>query len=285
MSLLSKEMNPVNSSSTSLDEKKREDPWRFRKRKSTATDVSISVLTTLKEVSQAAGGISYLGIAAAIALEIVNAAQGAKDNRDSFKRLACDACSLVVNIAAVCDELVQDEEKEISPSLKRHLETLTETLNQIKTFAQKRAEKAYWKRFISSQSDLDRIKEFRERLAQAVDLFGVQSHITVRESIARLATRQQSFHDEFKNYPGPRQASPEPLSPLTESPTETEYGSNNPFRSPTPPTPTPKPNSTFDDAFKDFLSSSTVTGTIVVNNIAGNNHTTTTNTSNFMRPT
>ncbi|KAL0567820.1 hypothetical protein V5O48_014180 [Marasmius crinis-equi] len=236
-------MKPINSTSTSLDAKKKENAWG--RRESAAADVSIAVLTTLKEVSQAAGGVPHVGIAAAIALQIVTIAQRAKDNRDSFIRLASDACSLVVNIAAVCDELARgsesDKEKEISPSLNLHLETLTETLTQIKAFAQERADKSYWKRLVSSRSDLDRIKEFRERLTQAVDLFGshaqqIQSHITVRESIARMATRQQSFHEEFKNFP--RQASPEPLSPPTKSPPEAESDSNNPFLLPSPTVPT-----------------------------------------------
>ncbi|KAL0567819.1 hypothetical protein V5O48_014179 [Marasmius crinis-equi] len=241
-------MKPFNSLSISLDAKKKENAWG--RRESAVADVSIAVLTTLKEVSQAAGGVPHVGIAAAIALQILTATQGAKDNRDCFKRLASDACSLVVNIVAVCDELIQDsesgEEKEISPSLNLHLETLTETLTQINVFAQERAEKSYWKRLISSRSDLDRIKEFRERLIQAVDLFGsharqIQSHITVRESIARIATRQRWIHEEFMKFP--RQVGPEPLSPPTESPPE---ASKNPF-----------------------LPSPTVTGTTVVNKTAG----------------
>ncbi|KAJ8075120.1 hypothetical protein PM082_019447 [Marasmius tenuissimus] len=250
------------------------------KRKTTASDISVTVLSTLKEVSQAAGGIEYVGIAAAIALEIVNAAQGAKDNKDSFNRLASDACTLAMNIIAVCEDLSPGEEG-ICPSLKRHLETFKETLEQIRDYAKKRANKVYWKRFISSRSDLDRIKEFRERLTQAVGLFGVQSHITVRESIARMATRQESFHDELKEMI-PRQDSPEPVSPtetvVEEVPFPTSAKCTNPFRSGSTSAPSPA-QSDFDNAFKDFLASSNITGSITINNVSGNSHIVTNNNS------
>ncbi|KAL0061555.1 hypothetical protein AAF712_011581 [Marasmius tenuissimus] len=273
------------------------------KRKTTASDISVTVLSTLKEVSQAAGGIEYVGIAAAIALEIVNAAQGAKDNKDSFNRLASDACTLAMNIVAVCKDLSPEEEG-ICSLLEQHLQTFTETLEQIREYAKKRANKVYWKRFISSRSDLDRIKEFRERLTQAIGLFGVsepyitksppniltrippsesqvQSHITIRESIARMATRQESFHDELKEII-PRQSSPEPLSPtetvVEEVPFPTSAKCTNPFRSGSMPAPSPA-QSSFDNVFKGLLASSNITGSITINNVSGNSHIVTNNNS------
>ncbi|KAJ8080068.1 hypothetical protein PM082_016895 [Marasmius tenuissimus] len=281
-----RESSTPSTSSISLDTKDDGSRPDGRKRNSTAADISVSVLSALKEVSQAAGGLGYAGIAAAIALEIVNAAQGAKDNKDSFKHLASDACSLVLNIAEVCKEF--EAEQEISPSLKRHLDMLEETLRQIRDYATKRADKAYWKRYISSRSDLDRIKEFRERLNQAVDLFGVQSHITVRESIARMATRQETIHEELKRKENdiPQRTSSEPVPALTETalPSPTLAKSNNPFLSGSTPSaaharPTPSPQLSFNDAFGDFLTSSAVTSSITVNNISGNSQVVTNNNS------
>ncbi|KAK1236021.1 hypothetical protein PQX77_000735 [Marasmius sp. AFHP31] len=251
-----------------------------RKRGSTAADITVSILSALREVSQAAGGIGYAGMAAAIALEIVNAAQGAKDNKVSFKTLALDAGTLVLNIAEVCKEF--EAEKEISPLLRRHLDTLEETLKQIRDYAKKRGDKAYWKRYISSRSDLDRIKEFRERLNQAVDLFGVQSHITVRESIARMATRQETIHEELKRKESdiPQRTSPETV-PIETTASPTSVKSNNPFLSGSTPSaaPTPSPQFSFNDAFGDLLTSSVVTGSITVNNISGNSQVVTNNNS------
>ncbi|KAG7090032.1 hypothetical protein E1B28_011652 [Marasmius oreades] len=240
-----------------------------KNRASTATDVSVTVLKSLREIAQASGMIPYVGLAAALALEIVTAAQAAKDNKDSFKQLVYDTCSLVANISAVCKQLMQSEGQKLSPMLNEHLKMLKDTLAEIKVFAEKRAEKMYWRRFLSARSDTDRIREFRERLRQALDVFGVQSHITVRESVVRMASRQQTFHDDLKEHFIPRQESPEPYSSETPK-------SRNPFTSVAPSTNNHTASSapSFDDAFKDMdmLSFATIRGSVTVNNISGNSH-------------
>lgn len=219
--------------------------------------------------------IPYLGLAAALALEIVTAAQATKDNKADFRRLTCDVCSLVTSISAVCIQM-QAEGQELSPMLNEHLEMLLDTLTQIKQFAEKRAGKAYWKRYLSARSDTGTIQEFRERLRQALDVFGVQSHITVRESVVRMANRQESFHEDLKEtlfVPPPRRQSPEPQTPEPEPETPK---SRNPFAesvdSRNTNHRTPSPTSSFDDAFKDILASATITGNVTVNNIVGDSH-------------
>ncbi|KAF9266378.1 hypothetical protein L218DRAFT_857671 [Marasmius fiardii PR-910] len=231
--------------------------WRYKKHASTATDVSVTILTTLKEISQASGMIPYVGLAAALALEIVTAVQGAHDNKDSFKRLAYDVCSLVTNISVVCAQLAQTEGQKLSPMLNEHLKTLKES---IKEFAQKHAGKAYWKRCFRAKSDKDRIQEFRERIRQALDVFGVQSHITVRESVVCMARRQQTFHEDLKESFVARRESLEPQSPGTSE-------SRNPFTN--RQSSSDSSAGSFDDAFKDILSSATITGNVTVNNIGG----------------
>ncbi|ESK92423.1 hypothetical protein Moror_4554 [Moniliophthora roreri MCA 2997] len=267
------------------------------KRLAMAADISMTVLTSLKEASLSAP-IPYVGIACALALEIATAAQGANDNKDAFKRLAYDSCSLVMQIKTVCEDLSTAKEKWIpekggvdekgaqdqcdamlSPMLHKHLEVLKETLTEIRDFAKHRANRGYWKRYFASKSDLGKIQEFRERVRQALDVFGIQSHITVRETMDRIAHRQESIHDELKNWGSVRRDSPEPISPVDDE------KAKNPFAraSSTEPSP-PSPDSTspvsFEDAFKGLLASGTIHGTVTFNNIKGDSNVTTNNVNN-----
>ncbi|KAK7051477.1 hypothetical protein VNI00_004451 [Paramarasmius palmivorus] len=272
---------------------------KLGKRLSVASDISMTVLTALKEASLSAP-IPYVGIACALALEIATAAQGAKDNKDAFKRLAKDTCSLVLQINAVCSELAPaynekerqescgSEKKDekflenegdaygmLSPMLHKHLDGLKETLIEIREFVQHRISRTYWRRYVASKSDLGKIQEFRDRIRQALDVFGIQSHITVRENLDRIAHRQESMHDELKtHWGGVRRDSPEPMSPI-------DNKNKNPFATDTSPSsPDTASSVSFDDAFKGLLSSSTISGTITFNNIKGDSHVTTNNVNN-----
>ncbi|EEB93121.1 hypothetical protein MPER_08269 [Moniliophthora perniciosa FA553] len=266
------------------------------KRLSMAVDISMTVLATLKEASLSAP-VPYVGIACALALEIAVAAQGAKDNKDAFQRLASDTCSLVVQIKAVCDDLSPAKEKwkqekggmdgmdqkgshdqchampMLAPNAAKHLKTLTE----IRDFAKHRSTRGYWKRFFAGKSDLGKIQEFRERVWQALDVFGIQSHITVRETMDRIAHRQETIHDELKSWGSVRRDSPEPISPVDDK------AKNNPFAAPTqplPPSPNPSSPVSFEDAFKGLLASGTIHGTVTFNNIQGDSNVTTNNVNN-----
>ncbi|KAL0567400.1 hypothetical protein V5O48_014592 [Marasmius crinis-equi] len=261
-------------------------PWR---RTSIAVDVSVTVLTVLKEAAQ---GAPYVGLVSALALEILTSAQGAVDNKYAFKGLVVDICSLVYQIDAVCKDLNPENDPEkLSPLLRTHLEGLEKTLTEIKDFAKKRGDRRFWRHYISSKSDLDRIQEFKQRVKQALDVFALQSHIIVRESVARIATRQEFMHEELR---GQRRDSAPPIvtqSPhqcrltpeaLTHSPTVLQ--DNNPFRS---APSTPSHSQPADNPFASLLSSANITGNITYNHVAGNssvstnnNHSSISNTGN-----
>ncbi|KAL0069385.1 hypothetical protein AAF712_003408 [Marasmius tenuissimus] len=58
------------------------------------------------------------------------------------------------------------------------------TLQDIKDFAQRRADRAIWKLYLSARSDFDRIQGLRERIREALDvLTGAQSNIATLEAI------------------------------------------------------------------------------------------------------
>ncbi|KAF5373749.1 hypothetical protein D9758_000885 [Tetrapyrgos nigripes] len=159
--------------------------------------ISIVVFDALKDASIAAP-FPYAFIAASLALQIVEAVQGAKDNKITLQRLARDSCELMYMVMTTLKELVQAEcsdEVVKDASLNNHLEKLKQTLEEILQFAVKRSNRSRMKRMASSKGDVGRIQEYRERLKQALDIFGLQSTITVRSSLVRLAARQETFHE------------------------------------------------------------------------------------------
>ncbi|KAK1228602.1 hypothetical protein PQX77_008352 [Marasmius sp. AFHP31] len=258
----------------------------LRKRGSTAADVSVTVLTALREAAEMSGMAPYVGTLCSLALGIVNTAQGASDNRNSFSQLVHDTCSLVNNIRIVCSELnPENESGKLSPMLESHLKTLTSTLEDIQDFAQKRAGKAFWKLYLSAKSDLDRIKGFRERLRQALDIFGVQSHISVREMVERMDTRQKMLQQELQTLRSDSDTSvlcqnseraPRGPSRLAVDPPSSTSIQDPVFTS--SPTSLTGPHVNHNP-FLGLLSSGNIAGNITFNNVSGNNHVVTNNNS------
>ncbi|KAK1234714.1 hypothetical protein PQX77_002077 [Marasmius sp. AFHP31] len=258
----------------------------LRKRGSTAADVSITILTALREAADMSGMAPHVGTLCGLALGIVNAAQGASDNRNAFNQLVHDTCSLVYHIRTVCSELnPENEHEELSPMLKSHLQTLTSTLEEIQDFAQRRAGKAFWKLYLSAKSDLDRIKGFRERLRQALDIFGVQSHISVREMVERMDARQKMIQQELETRRSDSDTSvlcqdsertPRGPSPLVVVPLSSTSIQDPVFTSSPTSLTSPHVNS---NPFLGLLSSGNIAGNITFNNVSGNNHVVTNNNS------
>ncbi|ESK84411.1 hypothetical protein Moror_11068 [Moniliophthora roreri MCA 2997] len=228
----------------------------FGRRLNTASEISITALLTLKCASFA-GQIPFIGIACTLAVEILRAAQAAKNNKDAFKRLAKDSCSLVLHIKMVCQELssVNDmkdsgiEGRQIlSPMLLKHLEELEETLTEIRDFAKQRASRGFWKRYFANTSDLGRIQEYRERLRQALDIFGIQSQITVCETVARMASQQRTIQEGLRSWGSIERADTSGSTMFS-----VNEKTNNPFTSSA--NSTPCSSVPFEDAFKDLLKS------------------------------
>ncbi|KAJ8085207.1 hypothetical protein PM082_004001 [Marasmius tenuissimus] len=249
----------------------------WEKRGSTVADVSITILTALKETAELSGVAPYVGTLSTLAIGIVNAAQGASDNRNSFNQLVCDTCSLVYNIGAVCKEF---EPGKLSPTLISHLKTLTSTLEEIRDFAQRRADKAFWKLYLSAKSDLDRIQGFRGRLRQALDLFEVQSHIAVRGMVEQMDTRQKTIQEELR-----ARRSDSDTALLCQGPNHRLLPSSlminpsilNSDQNPTLVTsPISSPSAT-SSPFFGLASTGTFTGNVTVNNVSGNSHVVTNN--------
>jgi len=162
----------------------------------TALDVSSLILTTLADIAQWAP-LPHLQQASSLALGILNTVRGAHDNKESFRRLASDACGLVYTILCIQQDK-SEESQELSPKLAGDLEGLVITLNSISDFAQTYAQRNMFQRIVSRNSDLGMIQDYRQRLKQALDLFGLQSSITIRETVMKIAASHEKLRSELR---------------------------------------------------------------------------------------
>ncbi|KAL4258128.1 Fungal N-terminal domain-containing protein [Pleurotus pulmonarius] len=186
-------------SSKNLDEENRKKAVRRTNCKDVAQDVAGIVLSTLEQAATFAP-VPYLQQAAGLAIGLIDMVQSTSDNKAAFKSLATDACGLVYAAANVWKD--QDEKKDgkkIPRDLARHLEEMLETMRDIMKFAEMRAARGYLARFVSHKADSDKIQSYRVQLKEALDRFGMQSHITVRDAVARIQDQQDAILDAIKD--------------------------------------------------------------------------------------
>ncbi|KAF8327665.1 hypothetical protein F5887DRAFT_164386 [Amanita rubescens] len=166
--------------------------------------VSSIMLSTLRDASKLSP-VPFLSAAAGIALAIVGAvqvsysslfsnwtlqciSQKARRNKDGFKALAGDSCELVsVIIRTYKDRPGTDD---LPVDLVNDLQQLVTVLASIQKFAQKGASRNFLKALVRSSVDAEKIQHYRGRLQQSMRVFSLQSDITLRETVAKLASRQ-----------------------------------------------------------------------------------------------
>jgi len=162
----------------------------------TTLQVSSFVLQVLQDGAKFAP-VPFLQDAAGVALTILNAAQSARANREGFTRLAQDACGLV--FAILCKSRDgQGNGTALSPELLNNLKELVDTLYSIQKLAKKEAKRNALVRMFKYQSDAGKILEYRERLRQSLDLFGIQSNISMHDSLALIIKQQEILMQEAK---------------------------------------------------------------------------------------
>ncbi|KAG7089540.1 hypothetical protein E1B28_011213 [Marasmius oreades] len=153
--------------------------------------VSVIVLQTLQSAARFAP-VPYLSDISAAALGIVNAAQTFESNKEGFRRLAADSCELVYAVTSTCDGFTKDG-KSLPADLEEHLKQLLESLKKIQAFIAKQSRRNRFSRFLTYKTDTGTIQEYREALRHSLDLFGLQSDITIRETVQRIAERQEEL--------------------------------------------------------------------------------------------
>ncbi|KAJ3718381.1 hypothetical protein C8R42DRAFT_142280 [Lentinula raphanica] len=142
----------------------------------------------------------------AVALSILKSVQGAKENQAGLGELAKLACDLASSVLSTYQELhptnpgsdtSQDQSLFSSDSvLNSHVEQLVETFRNIDDWITGVKSRKLVFRLISYKSDVREIQRCRNQLRDAMDKFQLLSSITVRSSVARIASQQDKMEKD-----------------------------------------------------------------------------------------
>ncbi|KAF5344460.1 hypothetical protein D9758_014129 [Tetrapyrgos nigripes] len=171
------------------------------------------MLKTLQSVA-AFAPVPFLGEAAALAIGILENVQKAKGNKDDGLALAEECVVLVYTINSTCAQLLaRDGVDELPEDLMNHLGhlesnydssgpsfTFTSTLRDIRLFATKLASQSFFKRLLIQRYNSGAIDKYRAQIKRALDIFALQSQITLRQICDRiLAQVEESRKLEAEN--------------------------------------------------------------------------------------
>ncbi|KAF8995813.1 hypothetical protein BDQ17DRAFT_1330306 [Cyathus striatus] len=149
-------------------------------------EISSLVLTTLQDAAQFAP-VPYLQDAASLALSILNmVATGLPSS--SKRRLRTRMRSRQSREGSAGKGGIDEES-----DLMRNVRQLIDTLTSIDNFTRKEAKRNVVSRFLLHQSDLDKIDEYRRRLQKSLDIFGLQSNISISDNLSRVVKQQNEI--------------------------------------------------------------------------------------------
>ncbi|KAF8626050.1 hypothetical protein AX15_005104 [Amanita polypyramis BW_CC] len=160
-----------------------------------ALDVSAVVLTTLKDVSRIPP-VPFLSDAAGIAITIIGVVQKARSNKDGFKRLAEDSCELVYAIVRAHKDIAKEED--VPKDLIENLEQLVNTLLSVQKLSQKGTSRNIFRAMFRSGVDAGKIQDYRAKIQQSMRVFGLQTDISLRDTVAKLAAQQVEMMKELR---------------------------------------------------------------------------------------
>ncbi|KAF8995862.1 hypothetical protein BDQ17DRAFT_1412053 [Cyathus striatus] len=159
-------------------------------------DISSIVLTTLQEAARH-GPVPCLREAASLALLILDMIITTKRNKKKFCEIARDVCELVcIVIEALKPIQVTGEQTHEDSVLLHNVRQLVDTLTSIETFSKIDAARNTLLRFIRHRSDLKKIEDYKRQLQRCLDIFGLQSDISIRENLSRIIQNQEEAREE-----------------------------------------------------------------------------------------
>lgn len=157
---------------------------------SIALDVSVFVLKTLKNVAHISP-VPFLFNAATIALSIAEEVQKTRSNKGGFKELAKDSCNIVYEIINLQKDVSTLEG--VAVDLEKNLVQLLNVLRSIEEFARKGASRRPLLAMFRSSADARQIQDLKAKLDRAIHVFGLQSHIIVRKTVAQMEEQLNSI--------------------------------------------------------------------------------------------
>lgn len=127
-----------------------------------------------------------------MALTILEIIQNVRQNKDEFRRLANDACEITYAAALMCNEY-EKRRQPISETTKKDLEELVRKLKTIEQYANESIQRKWYWKLARNKSDQGTIAAYRQDLNSSVSLFGFQSHLTIREAVAKLEQQSEKI--------------------------------------------------------------------------------------------
>ncbi|KAJ3824017.1 hypothetical protein F5880DRAFT_1612357 [Lentinula raphanica] len=262
-------------------------------------DLSEQVLSTLATAAQFAP-VPYLDNVSALALSIFKGVQGAKENQEALGELSKTAIQLALLVSNTYEELhpsntgsdtpqVQSSFSS-DPTLNTHVEQLVKALQDIDHWIKGVQSRKFVRRLIAYKSDLRVIQNFRVQLRDSMDKFQLQSSITLRSSLSRIASQQDKIEKDaadqhillceiheglhIRQRPMPNLPASLLRSPVSSSATNIDLGNPN-----ASDIATTAPNSI---SLATILESSSIQESVSVDNSAGN-HTADSSIANSIR--
>jgi hypothetical protein len=151
----------------------------------------VVILTILQNAANFAP-VPYLRGAASTTLALIQIGQAVKDNKADFRRLCEDAATLTV-VVYESRERSEDPDGWPGAGMQEAVENFLSTLNTIAEFAQAQVERGRFVRVVNSIGDGLKIREFRERLAQAMNRFEVSAHLQSYEVLRLMKNMMENY--------------------------------------------------------------------------------------------
>ncbi|KAJ8690978.1 hypothetical protein PTI98_010595 [Pleurotus ostreatus] len=143
------------------------------------------VLSTLEQAALLAR-VPNMQEAASLALSLLDVIPSLRENKSAFKSLATDACDLVyAAMNSLKNRVNKGRALSGSQEMKNSLR-LIQTIKKANDFALGQASRGVVSNFVSRRRDAKIVQKYREELNRYSGLFGLQSHITIREAVSRI---------------------------------------------------------------------------------------------------
>ncbi|KAF9015508.1 hypothetical protein BDQ17DRAFT_1341194, partial [Cyathus striatus] len=204
-------------------------------------DTAHLILLVVKEASNACP-ISALRAVAGAVLVCLETVQASNRNKGLFERLAGDAFEVIYIIITQYHDTKTGEWKSMPQNLEDDLYRLLEKTLTIHEITSKRNKRKWHRRMLAHQQDADAIKDCRQALDHAKDVFQIRVSLSIHDTTLAIAKNQEDLLNEFREFREQYSAQPR------------ETGSDQSTASPSPP------------SFPNIQSSS---GTITVTTVSG----------------
>ncbi|PPQ79734.1 hypothetical protein CVT25_003301 [Psilocybe cyanescens] len=130
-----------------------------------------------------------------------------RENNSEFKDLAIDACGLVYTLILECENIRKDGHG-IPQSIQDHTRQLVDNtkklplgrnLRDIEIFTRERLKRSLVKKLIYRSRDRNDIARFRTLLRQSLDIFGIQTNMSIQQNIQQLMGELRQQREEIRD--------------------------------------------------------------------------------------